>query len=351
MRIVIIRCVVISAEWHVVRPQRSFFRHLFSGLQSTSLTLSAPFWVCYLTVIVLIVLWSYLEDLPPLTQRQERRVVNHITSINSVESWDFPTINSSFPTIHRKRFSETLFSPDDRANLNISLLTESSDPDLLPSEQAKQEIDVLSSSGTSSGNSRSVFSSITTPSTTTSLLHTSPSYTESTRLPYAVQEKLSSESRPPLELLASRTENANQSIPVSSELSLPAASPCTSSSQQFTSTTPIAWTGQQGLWRKIKINVRTSSRTDDEGLDNSPRKARRKISGIFASASKGLLSSRSLGNAILTPSVFNRCADLFFSSCQINISLFTYDVCLLTYSLIFHSTFIYHMSSYYFMRR
>jgi len=129
-------------------------------------------------------------------------------------------------------------------------------------------------------NSGSVADSITTPSTTTWLLHASPSYTESTRLPYGVQEKLSSESRPALDLLASRTEKANQSIPVSSELSLPAASPCTSSSQQ-------------GLWRKI-INVRASSRTDDEGLDTSPRKEKGKIGGIFASASKGLLSSRSL---------------------------------------------------------
>jgi len=211
------------------------------------------------------VLWSYLEDLPPLTQRQERRVINHLTSINSVESWDFPTVNSSLPAIQRKRFSETLFSLDDKANFNISLLTESS-------EQAKQEIDALSSSGTSSGSPRSVSDSITTPSITTSLLHASPSYTESTRLPYGVQEKLSSESRPALELLASRTEKANQST---SELSLPAVSP----------------SNQQGLWRKIKINVRSSSRNDDEGLD---RKERGKIGGIFASASKGLLSSRSL---------------------------------------------------------
>jgi serine/threonine-protein kinase OSR1/STK39 len=227
---------------------------------------------------------AILKELPPLTQRQERRVVNHLTSIHSVESWDFPTIISPLAPIYRKRHSEDLLSADDRENSNIFLLTESSEPDLPPRQQAKREIDVLSSSGTSTGSS--ALDSITTRSTTTS-------YTGSTGLPYGIKEKLSSESRPGLEPLASTTENTNQSIAVSSELSPPAPFPRTPSSQRFIlpSTSP----SQQGLWSKIRSNVRASSRSDNEGLDNSPRKERGKIGGMFASASKGLLlSSRSL---------------------------------------------------------
>jgi len=59
--------------------------------------------------------------------------------------------------------------------------------------------------------------------------------------------------------------------------------------------TSITLTNQQGLWHKIKNNVRPSG-TDDEGSGNSPRKERGKFGGIFASASKSLLSSRSLAS-------------------------------------------------------
>ena len=67
--------------------------------------------------------------------------------------------------------------------------------------------------------------------------------------------------------------------------------------------TPTTLTNQQGLWRKIKNNVRpSSSGSDVEGLGDSPRKERGKFGGIFASASKSLLPSRSFANGI--PTVF-----------------------------------------------
>lgn len=221
-------------------------------------------------------------------------MVNRITSTNSIESWDFPTtINTPLASIHRRFFSEDLFSSDCKENLNIFPLTkESSEPDVPP----------LSSSLTS--NSSIVFNSITIQSTA-SLHHTSPSssYTESTAPAYEIQEKVFSGSRPDSEPLAFIVENTSQHTPGSLELSLPAPSesPRTPSRQPVPpSTSPITPSSQQGLWRKIK-NVRPSSRSDDEGLDNSsPRKERGKISAIFASASKGLLSSRPLGNGMPT---------------------------------------------------
>jgi serine/threonine-protein kinase OSR1/STK39 len=212
-------------------------------------------------------------------------VVNRITSTNSVESWDFPTtINSPLASIHRRRFSEDLFPSDYKENMNIFPLTK---------ESSESDVPPLSSSLTS--NSSIVLNS-TTIQSTASLHHTSPpsSYTESTAPAYGVQEKVSSESRPDSEPLVSIVENTSQHTPVSLELSLPAPSesPRTPSRQSVPpSTSPITSSSQPGLWRKIKINVRPSSRSDDEGLDKSPRKVRGKISGIFASASKGLLSS------------------------------------------------------------
>ena len=118
-----------------------------------------------------------------------------------------------------------------------------------------------------------------------------------------VQENLSSESRTGLEPFVSIAENTKQHTAVSSEPSLPAPSPRTPNAQFIASSsaTPIKLTNQQGLWRKIKNNVRpSSSGTDDEGLDNSPRKERGKFGGMFASAGKSLLSSRSLANGIPT---------------------------------------------------
>ena len=103
------------------------------------------------------------------------------------------------------------------------------------------------------------------------------------------------------ELLVSTTKNTNQDTLTSSETSLP--SPPTPRRMPSSNSTPTVSTNQQGLWRKIKNNVRPSSRGDGEGLDNGPRKERGRIGNIFASSSRGLsskLSSRSLANGMLS---------------------------------------------------
>lgn len=216
---------------------------------------------------------AILKDLPPLTQRQERRVLSRIASVNSVESWDFTTtIHSPTASIYKRRFPEDPFTGDDKKSLNSSAT-----------------------------NSRSVLNSITTPSGSSSVLHTRSSYGESTDSPYGIQEKLSAEFGPGSESVISIAEKPNQNGLVLLEPSLPGPSPRTPGGGQFippSTTTPIASTSQQGLWRKLTNNVRSSSRSDDEGLDSSPRKKKGKIGGIFASASKGLLSSRSLANVV-----------------------------------------------------
>ena len=220
------------------------------------------------------------EDLPPLTHRQERRVVKRIISANSFESWDFPTT----PLASRRHLSEDYFTTNDRENLNTSFLS----PEAC--EQAKRGNNLSSSSSTSN-------SSIALNSTTRSISPPS-SYSESMDPSCGVQEKPSSESRPGLEHTA-----------VSSEPSLPAPSPRSPSPQFIASSTltPTTLTNQQGLWRKIKNNVRPSSSGNDvERLGNSPRKERGKFGSIFASASKSLLSSRSLANGIHTSSVFHK---------------------------------------------
>ena len=274
------------------------------------------------------------EDLPPLTQRQERRVVPRITSDNSVASWDFPTTPLASP--HRKCFSEEYFPTIDRENLTVSFL--SSEASVC--EQSKRGINVPSSSGNSSINS------ITTPST-------SPpsSYTASIGSSCGVQEKPFSESRPGIEPFVSIAENTNQHIAVSSESNLLAPSPRAPNPQLIESSTitPTTLANQQGLWRKIKNNVRpSSSGSDVEGLRNSPRKEKGKFGSIFSSASKSLLSSRSHANG--TPAVFDfpqrRCLDLYFSSCrrrEINISLYDIIAHIMHLYLISFSTVTHHM--------
>ena len=200
-------------------------------------------------------------------------------------------------------FSEDDFTCDDKED---SLTKES---DVSPSEQAIREINPLSLSRTSSSSN-----SFTNPSPSSSLLHTSvpSSCTESTDLAYG---KLSPEFKP----LVSVADNIMQHTPISSEPALPLLSPSTPSQQLILpSTLTPASISQQGLWHKIKNNVRASSRGGDEGLDRSPRK---KLGGLFASASNGLLSrqpSRSLANGI--PTVFvglqERKLTHFFSSFQ-----------------------------------
>ncbi|KAJ3513546.1 hypothetical protein NLJ89_g2888 [Agrocybe chaxingu] len=57
---------------------------------------------------------TILKDLPPLTQRQERRVVSHPTSPGSIDSWDFATtIHSPTTSVYRRRALEDLVAAED----------------------------------------------------------------------------------------------------------------------------------------------------------------------------------------------------------------------------------------------
>ena len=262
-------------------------------------------------------------------------MVPRITSDNSVASWDFPTTPLATP--HRKCLLEEYFPTIDRENLTVSFLSSEAEV----SEQAKRGINVPSSSGTSSINS------IRTPST-------SPpsSYTESIDSSCEVQEKPSFESGPGIESFVSIAENTNQHTAVSSEPNLPTPSPHTPNPQLIESSTitPTTLANQQGLWRKIKNNVRpSSSGSDVEGLRNSPRKEKGKFGSIFSSASKSLLSSRSHANGMPTCFRFSTkggCVNLYFSSCrrrEINFSLRDLIAQFMHLYLKFLSTFTHHM--------
>lgn len=49
------------------------------------------------------------EDLPPLTQRQERRIATHAQTLHSVDSWDFATtLNSATTSVYRRRVLEDM---------------------------------------------------------------------------------------------------------------------------------------------------------------------------------------------------------------------------------------------------
>jgi serine/threonine-protein kinase OSR1/STK39 len=63
---------------------------------------------------------AILKDLPPLTHRQERRVVPHITSENSVDSWDFPATPLASPL--KKCLSGDYFTTT--IDMDVSFLSE-----------------------------------------------------------------------------------------------------------------------------------------------------------------------------------------------------------------------------------
>ena len=56
-----------------------------------------------------------IEELPPLAQRQERRVVPALLSANSMDSWDFSaTANSPTTSVYRRRVLEEFVSAEDQ---------------------------------------------------------------------------------------------------------------------------------------------------------------------------------------------------------------------------------------------
>ncbi|KAF9015020.1 kinase-like domain-containing protein [Cyathus striatus] len=61
----------------------------------------------------------FKEDLPPLTQRQERRITKNSQSLLSIDSWDFATtVRSPTASVYRNRVLDDTYSPAESSKLD-----------------------------------------------------------------------------------------------------------------------------------------------------------------------------------------------------------------------------------------
>ena len=247
-------------------------------------------------------------DLPPLAQRQERRVIPPVLSANSIDSWDFATtINSPTTSVYRRRVLEDLVSAEDEALLASGGVFEmeedhyptstrhgripswAGDPEVPVINEAytEQEIHSLSSPATSES---SILSPSDAPSERSTPLATSvpSSFTPSSDIIHK------------LEAADSALEQAKPDptlIGLKSILPEPAS---TRGHHHNASAAPT-------LWHIIKTNVkRPSSRHNslDDTSEGSPRKDKEtgRMNGLFSGSSKSLFSRSSSRSLAATPS-------------------------------------------------
>ncbi|KAF8168254.1 kinase-like domain-containing protein [Crassisporium funariophilum] len=279
---------------------------------------------------------AILKDLPPLTQRQERRVVNNIQSANSMDSWDFATtIHSPTTSVYRRRALEDLVSAQDRDDLRahgIFQLEEeghststfghqrsvswAAEPDVALLEEVETEQEAVLSSSPATSDSSVLSSSVALSQTSSPLDTSAPSsrteIIESPCRPQAV--KAVPTNTPAQKIPTTTTEKHSPSTPVVSKPESPlltpksyprlASRPSTAPSPSSRpSVVPPPSASQQGLWRKLTGTVkRPSSRggpSEGESPEVTPRKDKEKskLTSMFGSGNMSVLSrasSRSL---------------------------------------------------------
>lgn len=249
-------------------------------------------------------------DLPPLAQRQERRVIPPVLSASSIDSWDFATtINSPTTSVYRRRVLEDFVSAEDEAlqasggvfemeedrhsistrHSRIASWTGNPEVPVINETDAEQEIHSLSSTATSE-------SSLLNPSFAPSEQSTPPV----TSVPSSFTAPSDMIHKP--EGADSREQAEPNPTLIGLESVLPESeSASTRGHHHNASTAPT-------LWHTIKSNVkRPSSRHDPFGdtSEGSPRKDKEtgRMNGLFSGgASKGLFSRGSSRSPAATPS-------------------------------------------------
>ncbi|PPQ62792.1 hypothetical protein CVT24_000486 [Panaeolus cyanescens] len=257
---------------------------------------------------------TILKDLPPLTQRQERRPVAHMASANSIDSWDFATtINSPTTSVYRRRILEELVAAEGphmefgRESLHSSALSPqhrnlswaAKNHNVIPVPET-DEVDVVHSSSSAASDSDSLFGEKPVNGHLSSSPDTAPSsYAESSEI--AVRSQAA-------HTLPKKTDNF---VATPNHTSLQRetfdSTPVASRSQLFqqsqaktpgsrTPKRPSTSSGtptQQGLWSKIKSNVKRPSSRGGAEYETPGSEGKRKLGNMFSSASKGLLSRSS----------------------------------------------------------
>jgi serine/threonine-protein kinase OSR1/STK39 len=242
-------------------------------------------------------MWT--EDLPPLSERQERRVAHHPQALHTLDSWDFATTLS--PAVaggHEQKVTsyiannsqagDGVFEMEDdprrqeerhkgRDPKGISWAQEL-EIALVQDELERPETDIPSSSDLSDSDvadpqaGRSPSTSITDDSSPPS------SFPDSTpipnpRIPLAQPIDIPPMGTLPHECDLSATNSSIRVFPSTSISSSPGRRPLSSSANQA------------GLWQKFKSNVRRPSTRDGPSTDDKSS-TRRGMSSVFGDASK-----------------------------------------------------------------
>jgi len=230
-------------------------------------------------------MFTLVEDLPPLARRQERRPLPLVTSVTSVDSWDFATTVHSSQTIRRPRFSSEHEDP-------VFLMEE--DKHVADTEESDFELDAIPSSATTPASSLRSFGVDDSPSFMPSS-STPSSYTDASEMTKSVSS-MTSEARNTGKSLAPIAEDANQPAATASHRTMRKAIPVA----RRLSGSSLNPDRRRNLWQRLKTNVRRTSSSNSlagsQPRDPSPSKGR--MSGML-SAGKGFLTgNRSPQNSL-----------------------------------------------------
>lgn len=258
----------------------------------------------YLSVNITNLFITSKENLPPLTQRQERRATRHSQTLHTVDSWDFATTpNSATTSVYRRKISDI----DDIIQPDTPQSTGAKPNGILETEDETAPHGGVTEAGHPKGiswvgatdalelNGIPNADPPTSPSASDTNTSSVPVYTDS----HLASSSVGGSSPP-----SSLGEQALHSQGKASKNLTPNGTTTTGlktvSSRYPTSSSPNASLlstspNQQGLWHKIKSNVRRPSNRGDITTNGekvgitaeiSDKKAKSGMSGLLANAGK-----------------------------------------------------------------
>ncbi|KAF8202941.1 STE/STE20/FRAY protein kinase [Pholiota molesta] len=231
---------------------------------------------------------AILSRLPPLSQRQERRVMPPLLSANSVDSWDFGVTINSPTSLYRRHVLEEFVSAEDEQLRNANLPFEMDEDQTSQFYVASEPWADDTSAVEDADNEQEAISS----SSQSSFVSTGPALSQT------------SSQRPQIPNLRHRLMPALQSPSTNGAKPQTLYCPRKSVLPSHSQSTPIragprntGSTGTPTLWSKLKSNVkRPSTSADGDTYDGSPRskeKEKGMLNAMFSGAGKSILSQRS----------------------------------------------------------
>ncbi|GLB36455.1 putative serine/Threonine protein kinases, catalytic domain [Lyophyllum shimeji] len=240
---------------------------------------------------------AILKDLPPLAQRQERRVTKNTQTMHSLDSWDFATttLHSPTPSLHQRRAFESInlaeSSQDDEGVFEMEEGTNGDVKQDSNKERSSEEVSWSRDNDNANEHEASdIDPSLSSSSPSSSELSSGPPHT-------SPPSSLASSCSPPPPAIGSDTvverpsahehkKTLSEKVPIKpsgSQLANQASSITSSSpSSSFLSSSSLASSPRKSLWHRVKSNVRrTGSRDLDEGEKGrtSPPSAKKEKSG------------------------------------------------------------------------